>query len=150
MSTARAISKLSNRLNPTLWRVRPKDEDLDASYVVMFHLTPESAPSDLVAFIHKEFADEVDRGDTYPHEPDTGTRLSREVFEGYFFVADVLVGIRIDHSSHPDLLPGIDSTSLSETGSKKDCVAGFYYHLTMGSIRILEGWAHTSSGEIEA
>ncbi|KAL5504673.1 hypothetical protein ACEPAH_7336 [Sanghuangporus vaninii] len=110
----------------------------------MFHLTPENVPSDLLAFMHKEFADEVDRGDTYPYEPGTGTRLSRQVFEGYFLVADALVGIRIDHSTLPELLPGIDATSLSEaealeildsitlesvTNSRswKDCIAGFYY-----------------------
>ncbi|KAL5483186.1 hypothetical protein ACEPAI_8415 [Sanghuangporus weigelae] len=143
MSTAGAISKPSTQLNATLWKVRPKDEDQDVSRVVMFHLTLENAPSDLVAFMYKEFADEVNRGDTYPHEPDSGTRHSREAFEVYFFfAAEVLVAIRIGRSTLPELLPGIDATSVSETKalenpdsitlenitnsrSWKDAVAGF-------------------------
>ncbi|KAH8115313.1 hypothetical protein DFH11DRAFT_99575 [Phellopilus nigrolimitatus] len=138
-------SSLSSPLAPTAWKVKSKSTDGALSkFVIMYHLTLSSASTPardgLVSFMADEFADEVERGDTYPQEPLAGERLSREAFEGYYFAADVMIGFR---ASVEDLQRWDVNASevLEEAGTKvdldldvvadnrkwKDCVAGFYY-----------------------
>lgn len=148
MSAYGAISKpiyQSILLSPTLWRVKSKSNSgvaAPAQYVVMFHLTLAAATSHegLVDFMHNEFADEIERGDTYPQEALPGERLTKEAFVSYYFAADVLLGLV---TSEDDLLKlGASCSDLDEETGKeiqtdfdavragrdwKDCVAGFYY-----------------------
>ena len=135
-------SASSAQLESTAWKVKPRDGDEETRYVLIFHLTLSSAPLDLVGYMHEHFADELERGNTYPQEPDAGTRLSRDAFEAYFFAADVLVGVQL---SREDLVRlGVDVHAASEADGPipsnnvtledvrnkrewKDCIAGFYY-----------------------
>ena len=145
MSAYGAISRpvgSTVQLSPTVWKVKSKDGERKTQFVVMFHLTLASAPSDLVGFMHEEFADEVDRGDTYPQETEPGTRLSRDAFEAYYLAADVLVGVLIDNDRFSRL--DVDANNIRDDegfeittnhgiekikGDRdwKDCIAGFYY-----------------------
>ncbi|KAI5121446.1 hypothetical protein M0805_009555 [Coniferiporia weirii] len=146
MSAYGAILKPSGAktlLASSVWKVRAKvspNEGSDFMFVVMHHLTLATAPPELVSFIHEEFADEIARGDTYPQETEADARYSREAFEGYYFAADVMIGLS---ASAADLrLWGVDVDSVYEDAGTevgvdlkmvkgdrvwKDCVAGFYY-----------------------
>lgn len=145
MSAYGAISKPSSevQLPATIWKVKSKDPSLETQYVFMFHLTLASAPSDLVAFMHKEFADELERGDTYPQEPEEGTRISRDAFESYYFAADVFIGLHVRHGEVEKMGIATAMTTSKEAGLElhkeikldlikgsrtwNDCVSGFYY-----------------------
>ncbi|THH04316.1 hypothetical protein EW145_g5611 [Phellinidium pouzarii] len=106
----------------------------------MHHLTLTTAPHELLSFMHNEFADEVARGDTYPQESPAGERLSREAFEGYYFAADVMLGLNVYSADVQSY--GVDADSVREDvgtvvnvginvakGERtwEQCVAGFYY-----------------------
>ncbi|EJD08064.1 uncharacterized protein FOMMEDRAFT_73495 [Fomitiporia mediterranea MF3/22] len=118
------------QLHSTAWKVRSKDVDAESRAIVMFHLTLSNAPSELVAYMHEDFADELERGDKYPQEPETGARLGREAFEAYFFAADVLVGIHtniLKEGYGVEVQEAITPEVLKGSRTWKDCVAGFYY-----------------------
>ncbi|KDN43873.1 hypothetical protein RSAG8_05866, partial [Rhizoctonia solani AG-8 WAC10335] len=59
--------------------------------ILIMHLTKETAPNDLVGLLHKEFGEELERGQTYPQEGP----MDRAAFEAYFFAADAFVGVII-------------------------------------------------------
>jgi hypothetical protein len=59
--------------------------------VLVLHITRQSAPTDLVGLLHGGFEQELEGGQTYPQEGPMG----RATFEGYFFAADVFVGMLV-------------------------------------------------------
>lgn len=153
MSAYGTITRKSAALQlPTIWKVKQKSKpvnpDSDSSefwqYIVTYHLNLETAsqPSraGLLDYLHTEFADEVERGATYPQETLVGERLTRDAFESYFFAADVILGLIVSGQSLVDL--GVDVDALEEGKGKEeelafdkvregkewaDCVAGLYY-----------------------
>ncbi|KAE9411598.1 hypothetical protein BT96DRAFT_961431 [Gymnopus androsaceus JB14] len=124
MSAYGAISRSSAPqalLPSTIWSVR---KDLNASsefesvpYVTMHHLRLDSAPSGLVEYLSKVFAQEVEDGRTYPQEE----KFDQQAFRNYFLAEDLLVGIVGKESAPP------------QTGGSygdrnwEDCVVGCYY-----------------------
>lgn len=150
MSAYGAITRKSAALQlPTIWKIKRKRKPLSSDsdswqYIVTYHLTLETAsqPSraGLLDYLHTEFADEVERGVTYPQETLVGERLTREAFESYFFAADVILGLIVSGQSLVGL--GVDVDALEEGKGKEedlafdkvregkvwaDCVAGLYY-----------------------
>ncbi|KAG8756387.1 hypothetical protein FRC12_010595 [Ceratobasidium sp. 428] len=59
--------------------------------VLVLHVTRQSAPTELIGLLHEEFAQELEAGQTYPQEGP----MDRATFEGYFFAADVFVGMAV-------------------------------------------------------
>ncbi|PAV24216.1 acyl- N-acyltransferase [Pyrrhoderma noxium] len=150
-------------LAPTVWKVdnvsRRKTEGSESEQqgqtqegkktgeIVMFHLTLETAPGDLVGYMSDEFLEELARGRTYPQELIIKTEegeekqvYGRREFEGYFFAGDVLVGLLVDSeervidSSSEGGKEGkeVDPTQVTLEGVRrgrewKECVTGFYY-----------------------
>ncbi|KAI0343712.1 hypothetical protein BDW22DRAFT_1328265 [Trametopsis cervina] len=135
MSAYGAIS-VSNRptaaLASTLWYCKTQAAAA-SKYVTMHHLTLETTSTlpGLVSFLHKVFADELERGMTYPQEILQGETYTQTMFEAYFFAADVLVGI----VGSGDVAEGQIDGSVIEFGLEEassgrawdDCVAGVYY-----------------------
>ena len=160
MSAYGAItSKVTSTQLPTIWKTKLKTRITTSDstttpkptsgseawqYVVTYHLTLESAslPSrtGLIEYLHDEFADEIERGLTYPQETLAGERMTKEAFETYFFAADVILGLIASEQSLIEL--GVEA-ELMEEGKEKEldidfdkvrqgrgwaeCVAGFYY-----------------------
>ena len=150
-------------LAPTVWKVdnvsRRKTEGSESEQqgqiqegkktgeIMMFHLTLETAPGDLVGYMSDEFLEELARGRTYPQELMIKTEegeekqvYGRKEFEGYFFAGDVLVGLLVDSeecvidSSSEGGKEGkeVDPTQVTLEGVRrgrewKECVTGFYY-----------------------
>ncbi|KIJ15515.1 hypothetical protein PAXINDRAFT_114666 [Paxillus involutus ATCC 200175] len=113
MSAYGSISRpfRASYLPPTAWQ-SPRD----AHVFVTLHHIDQSAINlhpGLFDYLHSTFADEVDKGLTYPQEdvrdPDT--------FGAYFFGADVFIAI----TSSGDIIGARGGRSWEE------CVAGFYY-----------------------
>ncbi|RDB24831.1 L-azetidine-2-carboxylic acid acetyltransferase [Hypsizygus marmoreus] len=120
-SDASTTSTLPNKL----WSA-PSKSDPDA-YVTTHHLTLATARriEGLVEHLNTVFAEEVASGLTYPQEGD----VDHSAFEGYFFAADVLVGItggmpRADREGG-EIDLDIDVARAGRTW--EECVAGFYY-----------------------
>ena len=92
--------------------------------------------------MYNEFADEIERGNTYPQEVAEGARYTRQDFEAYYFAADVLIGLRASEREiklleidAPDIQEDkglvIDATIGIEAVRNgrpwQECIAGFYY-----------------------
>jgi hypothetical protein len=95
---------------------------LQAQPLAIYHLTSTDAPVALIELLWKEFTDEVDRGTTYPQEGP----MSLEAFIGYFFAADVFVGLSVTGLS-PGAQPPVSITEAKGDRTWDDCVLGFYY-----------------------
>ncbi|KAI0821374.1 hypothetical protein BC629DRAFT_450002 [Irpex lacteus] len=83
-------------LPSTLWHTKKKPTEPSAPhYLTIHHLTLETASAlpGLIAYLHKTFADELEKGLTYPQEILQGESYTQAMFEGYFFAADALVAI---------------------------------------------------------
>jgi hypothetical protein len=112
----------------------------------MYHLTLEMALKcpGLVDYLHSVFARVVEDGRTYPMEVAEGGSYSRQAFEGYFFAADVIVGVLAAEGSGGSFSIGQQEgfqiacgtdRPFGLSGSSKDgkplvwedVVAGFYY-----------------------
>lgn len=133
-------------LSPTLWSIPQKNGGVNSSpsCITLHHFIPSNiSQSDLVGTLYEEFADEVERGTTYPQEVlPAGTRLSREAFESYFFAGDVFVAIiggsalASKHTKASIEVEGVQAHVLDgpfhldaakADREWSDCVAGFYY-----------------------
>lgn len=142
MSAYGAI-RTSNRptepLATTIWYRPARKADLaqpspSINYVTIHHLTLKAALeySDLVPYLHASFAEELERGMTYPQEILQGETYTQLAFEGYFFAADVLVAIiGHDNAFAEGKQDGNEvRTTLDEARngrSWEECIAGFYY-----------------------
>lgn len=134
MSAYGAISRSSAPqalLPSTIWSVR-KDpnatsESESVPYVTMHHLRLDSAPSGLVEYLSKVFAQEVEDGRTYPQEE----KFDQQAFRNYFLAEDLLVGI-IGKESALSQTGGVAEITLSIEEARgdrnwEDCVVGCYY-----------------------
>lgn len=113
-------------LPSTIWPLASANSNAHG-YLTIHHLTLSTARMlpGLIEHLNIAFAKEVEDGFTYPQEGEIG----KETFEGYFFAADVLVGI-IGATGRPivegtELDLDIDGAQAGRTWD--DCVAGFYY-----------------------
>ncbi|OBZ69727.1 hypothetical protein A0H81_10425 [Grifola frondosa] len=81
-------------LPSTKWHLKGKRPD-SPKYLTIHHLKLATALAQpgLVEYLHKVFADELERGLTYPQEILPGENYSREMFEGYYLAGDVLVAV---------------------------------------------------------
>ena len=125
-------------LASTIWHLLTRKNDPQATtgkgYVTIHHLTLQTALTHpgLIPYLHVSFADELDRGMTYPQEILQGESYTQTAFEGYFFAADVLVAvIGQDRAFAEGKGDGSEvRTTLDEARngrSWKDSIAGFYY-----------------------
>ena len=81
-------------LPSTTWHLKSKRPDTPSSLTI-HHLTLATAEAlpGLVDYIHKTFADELERGQTYPQEILAGEEYTRALFDAYYFAKDVLVAV---------------------------------------------------------
>lgn len=94
------------------------------------HLKWSTVPDDLLLVLHSEFADELERGNTYPQEGP----FDLNNFQQYFFSADVFVAIQVDADESRVY-------DLQEARSGRDwieCLYGFYY--VSQKPQFLGGW----------
>ncbi len=145
MSAYGAIERsgTSQTLRSTIWKGRATNVEAE-HFIVLVHLTlptSEIQSSDgLIAFMHDEFADEIERGQTYPQETTGGSRYTLEAFKSYFFAADVFLGLlcsedcllragvdinRVDGAEILEADVGLSSIRNGRVW--EECVAGFYY-----------------------
>lgn len=128
----------SESLPSTFWRLSARKTDLHArtgtGYVTIYHLTLAKALTypDLIPYLHASFADELERGMTYPQEILQGESYTRSAFEAYFFAADVLLAIiGPDKAFAEGKQDGSEvRITLDEARngrSWEECIAGFYY-----------------------
>ncbi|KAG9000844.1 hypothetical protein FRB94_005122 [Tulasnella sp. JGI-2019a] len=93
-------------------------DSIEVTSLCISHVTLETAPADLIQFLHHEFSAELLRGNTYPQEE----ALDLDAFKAYYFAADVFIGIVVPRDSTP--------TTLEMAGAGRPwptCVSGFYY-----------------------
>lgn len=135
MSAYGAIASRSVNLIPTTrWRLNPTTKYTPApdSYLTVHHITLATANSipGLVGYLHKTFADELERGLTYPQEIRPGETYTLEAFQAYYFAADVLVAV-IGGSADGEVTDGEEvKLSIEEAVSGKtleESIAGCYY-----------------------
>ncbi|KAF9228421.1 acyl-CoA N-acyltransferase [Gyrodon lividus] len=115
-------------LPPTAWQV-PRDVH---AFVTLHHIDQSAINlyPGLFEYLHSVFADEVDKGLTYPQEDVRDPKT----FRAYFFAADVLIAIvnNGEIKAKTELEGGIKEvdTSLEDARGGRswdECVAGFYY-----------------------
>ncbi|KAK7691761.1 hypothetical protein QCA50_005162 [Cerrena zonata] len=85
-------------LASTLWHTKVKDPQSAQTapkYLTLHHLTLATAEKlpGLISYLHKDFAEELERGRTYPQEILQGEEYTQSTFESYFFAADAIVAI---------------------------------------------------------
>ena len=115
-------------LPPTVW-------NSNKTHVTTFHLTlaTATAHSGLVAYLHECFAEELERGNTYPQEILENEEYTQTMFEAYYFAADVIVAIAGEvedissSKSDGDSIPDLDIESARHSRTWEACVAGCYY-----------------------
>lgn len=145
MSAYGAISvkrKSSNPLPSTVWHLKSKTGPTTPSharYITVHHLNLEGAASldGLIPYLHQIFAEELERGLTYPQEILQGETYKQASFEAYFFAADVLIGIISDAADLDDvknLRGSLDGSQVSfgiqearGVRSWVEAIAGVYY-----------------------
>ncbi|CAE6481029.1 unnamed protein product [Rhizoctonia solani] len=114
-----AASNRSQKILKALdYVIQNKPEDS----ILVMHLTKDTAPDDLVGLLHREFEEELERGQTYPQEGSMG----RAAFEAYFFAADVFVGVIIPSEE----TAALQNESLERVRAERtwdECIVGSYY-----------------------
>jgi hypothetical protein len=137
-------------LPPTIWYT-PTKTTLSPSaapqFITVHHLilSAASAVPGLLPALHKEYAEELARGTTFPQEGLDHAPVTRDAFEAYFFAADVCIGILGASTTETPLHPGDSTVSAREFQGVRvrnvdisieaaragraweDCIAGFYY-----------------------
>lgn len=117
-------------LASTVWSCKSRGP-ASPKYLSLHHLTLSTANElpGLLPYLHRCFAEEIERGTTYPQEILQGETYSMEAFESYYFAADVIVGIIGEGE-----MPGADGGSVplsieAERNGRswEECVAGTYY-----------------------
>ena len=138
MSAYGAItSRSSSSLSSTTWQLSSKRPNAP-KYLTIHHLTLDRAETfpGLVDYLHHVFADELERGQTYPQEILPGQTYTRSQFDAYYFAADVLVAVLGSQSPDgvADSLDAPDGTQIQvgfeEAVSGRtceECIAGCYY-----------------------
>ena len=135
MSAYGAIASRSASLLPTTrWRLNPTSKFTPPpnSYLTVHHITlaTANAISGLVEYLHKTFADELERGLTYPQEIRPGEPYTLEAFQAYYFAADVLVAVIVG-SANGEVTDGEEvKLSIEEAIHGKtleESIAGCYY-----------------------
>ncbi|KAH7883210.1 hypothetical protein F5I97DRAFT_1939055 [Phlebopus sp. FC_14] len=123
MSAYGAISRSAriSYLPSTAWH------SAQATSVTTIHHIDQSAikqHTGLFEYLHAVFADEVDKGFTYPQE----NIRDPSAFEAYFFAADVLIAIADSGAQTEDGREvEVDLEQARRARSWEECVAGFYY-----------------------
>jgi len=132
----RSKSSDSGPLPSTIWQLKPKP-DVSTTYLTIHHLTLSTARAlpGLVPYLYRVFADELERGLTYPQEILPGETYSQDQFEAYYFAGDVLIAVLGEIGSLSEKLAseadgkpvqyGIDEARYGRTW--EDCIAGCYY-----------------------
>lgn len=124
----------SSYLPATLWDSPRVEPDLGTqSFVTIHHIdraAVERIQTGLFNYLHSIFADEVDKGLTYPQED----MRDPAAFGTYFFGGDVLVAIagRGDPPAIESEVRGVREIEQSPNAARngrtwEECVAGFYY-----------------------
>ncbi|KAI0332981.1 hypothetical protein GY45DRAFT_1320246 [Cubamyces sp. BRFM 1775] len=138
MSAYGAItSRSSSPLSSTTWQLSSKRPDAP-KYLTIHHLTLDKAKEfpGLVDYLHRVFAEELERGQTYPQEILPGESYTRSQFDAYYFAADVLVAVLGLPSPEgvADPLDALDGTQIQvgfaeAVGGRtwEECIAGCYY-----------------------
>ena len=135
MSAYGAITTSNRPTEPlasTLWHCKPRGAD-SPKYLTIHPLTLATAKTNpgLVEYLHSCFAEEVERGRTYPQAILQGEAYTQGMFEGYFFAADALVAV----IGQGDILEGIADggvieKSVAEASGERtweQSIAGVYY-----------------------
>ena len=137
MSAYGAINTPANTifLPSTTWHLKSKRPDTPSSLTI-HHLTLATAEAlpGLVDYIHKTFADELERGQTYPQEILAGEEYTRALFDAYYFAKDVLVAVLGKEGDEPQQDGAAVPTGLAEAvGSRswEESIAGCYYVSTI-------------------
>ncbi|CEL56559.1 L-azetidine-2-carboxylic acid acetyltransferase OS=Schizosaccharomyces pombe (strain 972 / ATCC 24843) GN=ppr1 PE=1 SV=1 [Rhizoctonia solani AG-1 IB] len=121
MSAYGAIAVPSNRSKDPLKTLSYVSKQPENSILVV-HLTQETVPSDLVELLHKEFEQELERGQTYPQEGP----MDLATFQAYFFAADVFVGLIVPSGEAAALQTG-DIERIRAGRNWDECIVGSYY-----------------------
>lgn len=132
MSAYGPIQRVNQGNSPLPAKRWPIASGSDAKlYLTTYHLTLPAALQleGLLEHLSSVFAKEVDEGLTYPQEGE----MDRSTFEGYFFSADVFVGIIGKAWADREDVAQLDINSARAGRTWDECVAGFYYasHLTV-------------------
>lgn len=121
------ISRPVGLLPQTIWELpEPTKPAAPFRRLSLYHLRLDDARAlpGLVEYTHRVFAAEVEAGRTYPQE---ALPYTREVFEAYFWAADVVVAIGTvangDEGAGPDDVEAV----LRAGRSWEDALVGFYY-----------------------
>ncbi|GJE91420.1 hypothetical protein PsYK624_075700 [Phanerochaete sordida] len=119
----------ATQLAATAWRCTPRAGA--PTHLTLHHLTLARAAAlpGLLAYLHACFADELERGATYPQEVLPGETYTREQFEGYYFGADVIMGL-VGTGGAPaedgeEVRTDVEQARAGR--SWEECVAGVYY-----------------------
>ncbi|KAH8093932.1 hypothetical protein BXZ70DRAFT_1072745 [Cristinia sonorae] len=115
-------------LPTTLWKSAK-------GYVTTHHLTLASASAlpGLLPFLHSCFAEELERGMTYPQEILQGETYTQHMFEAYYFAADVIVAVvgqdvnAVGEKINGEVVSGLDIEAARNGRSWQECIAGCYY-----------------------
>ncbi|KAI0079281.1 hypothetical protein K474DRAFT_1705765 [Panus rudis PR-1116 ss-1] len=136
MSAYGAISRAGRPTSPlptTVWHLNPKAAG-SPTYVTLHHLTLSTARErlGLIPYLHTSFAEELERGMTYPQEILQGELYTRDMFETYWLAADALVAIIgndntfVEGKADGSVVDiSIDDAMNGRTWA--DCIAGTYY-----------------------
>ena len=123
--------QVKGTLATTIWHCKPRAGV--STYVTIHHLTLGRAATfdGLVSYLHGCFAEEVERGMTYPQEILQGESYTQTMFEDYFFAGDVLLAIAGSEEMPERKVDGSEvQITLEEAKngrSWEECVAGLYY-----------------------
>jgi hypothetical protein len=118
-------------LPSTAWLLPRRDADSksDTGFITVHHLTLATARGlpGFLEYLGGVFAKEIEDGLTYPQQ-----EMSQEVFELYFFAADVFVAVAGGDSlrtAGADAQKLLDASIESERGGRtwEDCIVGYYY-----------------------
>ncbi|CUA71698.1 hypothetical protein RSOLAG22IIIB_04744 [Rhizoctonia solani] len=122
MSAYGTIATPSNRSKEQLRTLSYVIQNKPENSILVVHLTKETAPEDLVGLLHKEFGEELERGQTYPQEGP----MDRAAFEAYFFAADAFVGVIIP-SEETAAFQNENIERVRAGRSWDECIVGSYY-----------------------
>ncbi|KAI0359638.1 hypothetical protein OH77DRAFT_1395107 [Trametes cingulata] len=140
MSAYGAITTRTSAASPlpsTTWRLASKRPDAP-KHLSLHHITLQTAQKfpGLLDYLHRVFADELERGQTYPQEILPGETYTRTQFDAYWFAADVLIAVTGLPTSDgaADPLDAPDGSQIQigfaeavEGRAWEDCIAGCYY-----------------------
>ncbi|KZT72310.1 acyl-CoA N-acyltransferase [Daedalea quercina L-15889] len=127
-------TRTAEPLPTTRWRLNATSKYTPShnAYLTIYHLTLSTAQlvPGLVEYLHRAFADELMRGMTYPQEIQAGEEYTLEMFQAYYFAADVLVAVMSDRASE-EIIDGaevqLSIKNAVDGRTLEECIAGCYY-----------------------